>query len=64
MQAIVAATKSSAEVVAVEKSRGTLEAGKEADFLVLAENPLDDIGAFEHIREVYKGGRRVERKYL
>ena len=64
MQAIVAATKSSAEVVGVEKSRGTLEAGKEADFLVLAENPLDDIGAFEHIREVYKGGRRVERKYL
>ncbi|MPN21980.1 hypothetical protein SDC9_169362 [bioreactor metagenome] len=51
-------------MVGVEKSRGTLEAGKEADFLVLAENPLDDLGAFEHIREVYKGGRRVERKYL
>ena len=63
MQAITAATKSSAEVVGVSDSRGTLEPGKEADFLVLDVNPLDNLEAFGDIREVYQGGRRVERKY-
>jgi len=50
-------------VVGVEKERGTLEAGKWADFLVLDKNPLENIGTLRAIAEVYQAGRRVERKY-
>lgn len=63
MQAIVAATRNSAEVIGVEDRRGTLTAGKEADFLVLDENPLTNLDTFGSICEIYRGGRRVERKY-
>ena len=41
MDAIVCATKNSAEVIGAS-DRGTLEPGKKADFLVLDGNPLED----------------------
>lgn len=40
---------------------GTLEAGKHADFVVLAGNPLDDIAAMRTIESVYIGGKKVAR---
>ena len=43
MQAIVAATKTSAEACRVDDKVGTLEPGKLADLLVVDGNPLDDI---------------------
>jgi imidazolonepropionase-like amidohydrolase len=43
MQAIVAATKTSAETCRVDDKVGTLEPGKLADLLVVDGNPLDDI---------------------
>jgi imidazolonepropionase-like amidohydrolase len=43
MQAIVAATKTSAETCRVDHITGTLEKGKFADLLVLRSNPLDNI---------------------
>jgi imidazolonepropionase-like amidohydrolase len=43
MQAIVASTKTSAEVCKIEKMVGTLQAGKLADLLVIDGNPLEDI---------------------
>jgi len=62
-EALLCATRNSAVVVGVEKERGTLEAGKWADFLVLDENPLENIKTLRTIAEVYQTGRRVERKY-
>lgn len=38
---------------------GTLEVGKWADFVVLTQNPLQDILATRSIREVYTAGNRV-----
>ena len=38
---------------------GTLEAGKWADFVVLAENPLQDIRAMRTLQRVYVAGNRV-----
>ena len=64
MEAIVAATKNSADVTGVLAERGTLEAGKAADFLVLCENPLNCLETFRNIHEVYQNGLRVERKYF
>jgi imidazolonepropionase-like amidohydrolase len=56
MQAIVAATKVAAETIGDGANRGTLEAGKRADFLVLTANPLDDIRNTEKLEAVFHGG--------
>ena len=58
MEAIVCATKNSAEVLDAS-DRGTLEVGKKADFLVLNGNPLDDIRNTTHIDRVYHHGKLV-----
>jgi imidazolonepropionase-like amidohydrolase len=47
MQAIVAATKTSAEACRVDDKVGTLESGKLADLLVVDGNPLDDISILQ-----------------
>jgi imidazolonepropionase-like amidohydrolase len=59
MDAIVAATKTSAGVVGAT-DRGTLEAGKRADFLVLAANPLDDIRNTTKLVAIYHGDNAVK----
>jgi imidazolonepropionase-like amidohydrolase len=40
---------------------GTLEAGKWADFVVLTENPTQDVKALRSIRDVYIAGNAIER---
>ena len=39
---------------------GTLRAGNWADFLVMAENPLEDILATRSLERVFIGGTEVE----
>jgi imidazolonepropionase-like amidohydrolase len=39
--------------------RGTLEKGKRADFLVLAENPLDDIRNTRKLVSIWHDGREI-----
>jgi imidazolonepropionase-like amidohydrolase len=43
---------------------GTLAAGKEADFLVLDGNPLDNITNTQRISKVYVKGVEVDRAAL
>jgi imidazolonepropionase-like amidohydrolase len=38
---------------------GTLEAGKLADVIVIAGNPLEDLDALEHVKMTFVGGRRM-----
>lgn len=59
MEAIVAATKSGAELCMMQDKVGTLEAGKFADFIALKGNPLEDIRAMEDVELVYKGGEKL-----
>lgn len=59
MDAIVCATSHAAETIGVGKDRGTLEAGKRADFLVLNANPLDDIRNTMKLDAVYHAGKQV-----
>ncbi|MBT8147354.1 MAG: amidohydrolase family protein [Gammaproteobacteria bacterium] len=59
-QAIEAATSKPARRLGLDEL-GTLEPGKRADFIVLAENPLDDIRNTRSITRVYQRGSRVER---
>jgi len=62
-QAIVAATRTSAEVLRLDQL-GTIAAGKSADFIVLNANPLDDIMNTRRIAQVYLRGRQIDRTSL
>ena len=63
MQVIVAATSRPAEYLSLDKM-GVLAAGKEADFLVLDANPLDDITNTQRIARIYIKGAEVNRAAL
>lgn len=59
MDAIVAASKTASELIGIEEQYGTLEPGKFADFLVLSENPLDNIKTVQNVKSVYQKGKLV-----
>ena len=63
MRAIEAATRSAATLLGLEQEIGTVEAGKQADLLVVKGNPLDDIVLLEEparLEYVIQGGRVVK----
>jgi imidazolonepropionase-like amidohydrolase len=60
MQAIIAATKNSAEMSNVLETIGTIEEGKIADLIVLADNPLDHISNIRKLKMVFKNGKKVD----
>jgi imidazolonepropionase-like amidohydrolase len=62
-QVIVAATSRAAEYLGLEKM-GSLAPGKDADFLVLDANPLDNITNTQRIAKIYIKGVEVDRTAL
>lgn len=60
MESIIASTKSAAELLGINEKYGTLEQGKVADFIVLDENPLQNIETLLNVRDVYKKGKLVK----
>ena len=56
IQVISAATKTNAEILGVFAERGSLEPGKQADILVVAGNPLEDIETLGRVALIAKGG--------
>jgi imidazolonepropionase-like amidohydrolase len=63
-QIIVAATKSGAEALRLDKEMGTLEAGKQANLLILNADPRMDIANTHKIASVYLRGKEVDRAAL
>ena len=63
MQVIVAATSRPAEYLRLDKM-GVLAVGKEADFLVLDANPLDNITNTQKISRIYIKGVEIDRAAL
>src|SRR5579863_1154644 len=59
MQALVAGTGGAAHVWRLEQNLGTIQAGKQADLLVLSANPLTDIRNTRQIDSVWIGGHRM-----
>jgi imidazolonepropionase-like amidohydrolase len=63
MQVIVAATSQPADYLKLT-TMGALAPGKEANFLVLDANPLDDITNTQRIHAIYVRGAEVDRAAL
>ena len=63
MEVIVAATRVNAEILGLD-DLGTVTAGKQAAFVVLDANPLDDITNTRRIDGVYLRGEPVDREAL
>jgi len=59
MDALIAATRTSADLCELAGDLGTIEAGKLADLAVLGSDPLADISAVRDVRLVMKDGRLV-----
>jgi len=63
MHAIIAATRTNAALMRVDKQVGTVEEGKRADLIVLDADPLQDPAVFadpRHVRLVMLGGEVVK----
>lgn len=61
LQLVRMATRNAAEMLGVLGELGTLEVGKYADMVLLAQDPLEDIRNTRSILAVYQGGQRQTR---
>ena len=59
IQAIYAGTRSPAAALGILESIGTVEAGKEADLLVVNGDPSLDLECLRDVAAVFKGGARI-----
>ncbi|SCB83639.1 metal-dependent hydrolase family protein [Weissella bombi] len=59
LQALQAATINGADLLKISDHAGSIEAGKLADFIVLDDNPMQDIKALQADKVVYKKGHVV-----
>jgi imidazolonepropionase-like amidohydrolase len=64
MDILVAATRTAAAAVTGAHDRGTIQAGRLADMLILDADPLADIGNLGKIHAVVKGGALLEHASL
>ncbi len=60
MAAIRAATHTAARALRLESKIGTIEAGKTADLVAVAGDPIDDIVALRQVKFVMKSGKIVK----
>jgi imidazolonepropionase-like amidohydrolase len=59
MQAIVATTRSAAELMGLESELGTIEPGNRADLVIVDGDPLEVATLADRVAEVYQDGVRV-----
>ena len=59
-EALVAATRISAEAAGIADEVGTIEVGKSADLAAFGGDPTADVAAFSDVRAVFQAGVRVQ----
>jgi imidazolonepropionase-like amidohydrolase len=64
LKVIKIATRNGAQALDIERDVGTIEPGKQADMIVLSENPLDDISNTKKIETVINNGQLIDRVEL
>ncbi len=57
MDALKAGTINNAKAIGIEKTHGSISVGKQADLVILSENPLEDIENIRKVISVYKNGK-------
>jgi imidazolonepropionase-like amidohydrolase len=63
-EALIAGTRSSAQILGAEKDLGTIEVGKRADLVIIDADPLVDIRNTRKIWNVFKDGHLIDRNAL
>ena len=58
-QALTATTAVAAEICGIADTTGTLEPGKDADFVAVRGNPLENINAIHDVAAVFVKGTQV-----
>ena len=56
MGAIQAATINAADLIGIKEKTGSIKAGKKADIIAVANNPIDEISTLEQVQFVMKNG--------
>jgi len=64
LEVVKIASSNAATALGIEDDVGIIEPGKQADMIVLSENPLDDIRNTKKIEAVISDGRFVDRKLI
>ena len=47
-----------------DENYGTIETGKDADFMLLSHNPLNDLKALENVNSVFYNNKYLDQKQL
>ena len=63
MEVIHASTRVAADCIDLH-DRGTIEAGKKADLLIVQDNPLQNLNVLRGDKQVVKDGRFISGKLL
>ncbi len=58
-EALISATRISAEAIGMDNEIGTIEPGKVADLVAVEGDPTSDVKAFSYVRAVFQSGQRV-----
>jgi imidazolonepropionase-like amidohydrolase len=61
LEVIKIATRNGAQALGIEEDVGTVESGKQADMIILSDNPLDSINNTKKIEAVINNGKLIER---
>jgi imidazolonepropionase-like amidohydrolase len=61
LEVIKIATNNGAQALGIEEDVGTIESGKQADMVILSDNPVDEISNTKKIEAVINNGRLIER---
>jgi imidazolonepropionase-like amidohydrolase len=59
-----AATLENAKALGLAQELGSIEVGKRADLLLLKQNPLDNISAYDSIDTIFLNGQPIARDSL